>query len=109
MRRVKERGKSSGRGWRVQRSCGTAVLGAIVGVGYANRIGANNETEVVEAGLGLKRQIQRDLKATWRCLASTRTEKPNLVPQCMAMPGQPTEPLCVSPAQCRKDLELGVT
>lgn len=92
----------------MQRSWGTAVLGAIV-VGYVNRIGANSGAEVVKAGVGLKRQIQRDFKVTWRCLASTRSEKPNLVPQCMAMPGQPTEPLCVSPAQCRKDLGSGVT
>lgn len=76
---VKEKGKSSRRGLRVQRSCGEAVLGAIVGVRYADRIGANNETEVMKAGVWLKRQIQRDLKTTWRCLASTRPEEPNLV------------------------------
>lgn len=39
----------------MQRSCGEAVLGAIVGVRYVNRIGANNETEVVKAGEGLKK------------------------------------------------------
>lgn len=29
----------------MQRSCGAAVLGAIVGVRYASRIGANNERQ----------------------------------------------------------------
>lgn len=52
---VKEKGKSSRRGLRVQRSCGEAVLGAIVGVRYADRIGANNETEVMKAGVWLKK------------------------------------------------------
>lgn len=47
---------------------------------------------------GLKRQIQRDLKATWRCLCSTRPEEPNLVHDnartdnraspCVTCPGQ---------------------
>lgn len=47
--------------------------------GYASRTGANSETEVVEAGMGLTRQIQRDWKTTRRSLASARPEEPNLV------------------------------
>lgn len=62
------------------KALGTAVLGAIVGVRHAKKIGANNETGVAEAGVGLKMQIQRDLKATWRYLALNRPEEPNLVP-----------------------------
>lgn len=59
---------SSGRGRHVQRPRGTAILGAIMGVRHAKKIGANNETGVgvAEAGAGLKRLTQRDLKATWR-------------------------------------------
>lgn len=52
----------------MQRPRGTAILGAIMGVRHAKKIGANNETGVgvAEAGAGLKRLTQRDLKATWR-------------------------------------------
>lgn len=49
------------------------------GLRYVSRIKENSETEVVEAGMGLTRQIQRDWKTTRRSLASARPEEPNLV------------------------------
>lgn len=56
-----------------------AALGATAGLRYASKIKENSETEVVEAGMGLTRQIQRDWKTTRRSLASARPEEPNLV------------------------------
>lgn len=76
MTRVKKRGESSGRVM-----THSAVLGAVVGVIYSSRIRASSEAEVVEAEVGLTRQIQRNLKATRRSLAPTRPEEPNLVTQ----------------------------
>lgn len=56
-----------------------AALIAMAGLRYVSRIKENSETEVVEAGMGLTRQIQRDWKTTRRSLASARPEEPNLV------------------------------
>lgn len=64
-----------------------AVLGAMVGLRYASRTGSNSKTEVVEARMGLTRQIQRGWKTTRRSLASARPEEPNLVTPWIAVQG----------------------